>query len=63
MKDRLGRSAWDNLPIANPTQNRYSRFMKTPHGEVRTAFTDSIEWFRKFKEETETVYERLIGDL
>ena len=63
MRDRLGKSAWDNLPISNPTQNRYSRFMKMPHGEIKTAFTDSIEWFKNFQKETDTVYERLIGEL
>ena len=63
MKDRLGKSAWDNLPISNPTQNMYSRFLKMPHGDIKTAFTDSIEWYNKFMDEHKTVYERLIGEL
>ncbi len=63
MKDRLGKSAWWNLPVSNPIQNRYRRFMKTPHSDLKTAFTDSIEWFDKFKDEQKTVYERMIGEL
>lgn len=63
MKDRLGQNRFWNLPGNSPVQNRYRRFMKTPGSDLKTAFTDSIEWFNKFKEEHETVYERLIGDL
>ena len=63
MKDRLGKSAWDNLPIKNETQNMYSRFLKMPQGDIKTAFTDSIEWYSKFMDEHKTVYERLIGEL
>ena len=63
MKDRLGRNAWWNNPVSNETQNRYRRFFKTPGGDIRTAFTESIEWFDKFKDEQKTVYERYIGEL
>jgi hypothetical protein len=38
MRDRLKRAYIDNLPVKNPTQTRYTRFMKSPAGRTRTAF-------------------------
>lgn len=30
MRDFLSWSKWWNKPLSNPTQNRYSRFLKSP---------------------------------
>lgn len=45
MKNRLNK-LW-NLPIKNPTQNRYLRFMKTPEGRLQSMFSRSTVAFNK----------------
>jgi hypothetical protein len=47
MRDRLGFSKWVNAPVRNPTQNKFSRFVKQPGSglpdtlkEYRTKFDD-----------------------
>lgn len=51
LKDVLGDAKWDNLPVKNPTQNRYTRFMETPYGELKSSFTDFSDNFAKHMED------------
>jgi hypothetical protein len=47
MKDRLGRSAFWNKPLRNPTQNAYFRFLEKPGGEwFAKGFADSEKKFK-----------------
>jgi hypothetical protein len=44
MKNRLN-ALW-NIAPRNPTQTAYTRFLKTPEGRMRTAFTDAQDAFQ-----------------
>ena len=47
MRDRLGKHKWVNLPIVNPTQNVFRRFVKTPGTGLPDYFGDlKKEWKR-----------------
>lgn len=47
MKDRLSRAKFDNLPVKNPTQNRWTRFMKMPYTKIESGFTKSQDDFKE----------------
>ena len=49
MRDRLGASRWANNQFANPTQNMFRQFVKTPHGEFRSMFMDVSDRLDKLK--------------
>ena len=38
MKDRLGKHDFWNQPIKNPTQNKYTRFLNMPEGELKSKY-------------------------
>lgn len=44
MKDRLSRAVWWNQPVANPTQNIFRRFIKTPESGLADRLKDSKAW-------------------
>ena len=46
MRDRLKFSKWVNMPLRNPTQTRYRRFVKMPYGEMKSGFSESGERFK-----------------
>ena len=46
MKDRIGRAKFINLPVKNPTQTRYTRFMRMPYTRLESAFTRSEDKYR-----------------
>ena len=48
MKDRLGFSKWVNAPVRNPTQNLFTRFVKTPQAGLPDKLRDYREQFDKF---------------
>jgi len=48
LRDRLGTAAFWNQPIANPTQNIFRRFVKTPGAELRDTLRDYREKFDTF---------------
>jgi len=50
MRDRLKRSWIDNLPGKNPTQTRYTRFMKSPAGKTRTSYDRVAEKMESMKD-------------
>lgn len=57
MRDRLGRGAWWNQPLKNPTQSRYRRFVKMPYTGLKTRFTDSQDEFKnKLRDALKTRY-------
>lgn len=45
--DPLGEAKWWNLPVVNATQNRYTRFMETPYGELKSSFNNFSDNFTK----------------
>jgi hypothetical protein len=47
MKDQLGKAKWLNRFPNNPTQNRYTRFLRGPNAKPNDAFTKSQKEFRK----------------
>lgn len=60
MKNYLKESAWWNNPIDNPTQTRYTRFMKVPHGEMDTMFNKIGSRFKTFGGLPKTRYDELM---
>lgn len=50
MRDRLKRAYLDNLPGKNPTQTRFTRFLKTPTGQVKSAFTRASDKWERLSE-------------
>lgn len=63
MKDFLGGHRWVNMFPGNPTQNRYSRFVKQPSGELKTRFNDSAKEFEKImKNKLKTHYHDEVWD-
>ena len=53
MRDYIGQHDWWNKPIKNKTQNKYTRFMKMPEGELKSKYwhTDELKsvYFREIK--------------
>jgi len=49
LKDRLGKSAWWNSPIKNPTQTVIRRFLNSPASSLSSDFTKSVEDWNKNK--------------
>ena len=62
MKDYLNQNIWWNRPVKNPTQTRYNRFRLSPHGKLKTRFSDAVEAFDKAMEPYKTIYEKEFGE-
>ena len=45
MEDLLGKAKWWNLPLANPTQNVYRRFKRTPWSKLPDKMGDAQDLF------------------
>ena len=57
MKDRLETSWWENLFPKNPTQTRYTRFMKVPYQPIDSQFSKAKdEWDRLGQDWKKTRY-------
>jgi len=49
-----------NLPVKNPTQTAYTRFLRGPEGEIKTAFTNSqSQWQKEMTDRLKTDYDEL----
>jgi hypothetical protein len=49
-----------NLPVKNPTQTAYTRFLNAPWGEIKTPFTQSLKaWESAGKDAWKTSYDSL----
>ena len=48
MRDRLGTSAFWNRPLANPTQNIFTRFVRQPQAGLQDKLKDYRDKFDKF---------------
>ena len=52
-----------NLPIKNPTQTAYTRFMRGPESGIRSAFSDAEAAFtRDMENRLKTPYDELWRD-
>ena len=50
MRDLLHKSVWWNRAPKNPTQTTYTRFLKGPSAEIKSAFTENKDRLQKFGE-------------
>jgi hypothetical protein len=58
MKDRLGRAAFWNRPLKNPTQLRYTRFVTQPGSELKGLFNNYQDEFKgKLRNALKTRYD------
>lgn len=57
MRDRLKRAYLDNLPGKNPTQTRFTRFLKTPGGQMNTAFNRATAKWDRLNDRPKTRFE------
>ena len=48
MRDYLGKSRWDNLPIKNITQNIFTRFVRQPQAGLPDLLKDTRDKFEDF---------------